>query len=156
MKGALVTIENGKIVSYGLMPTLADKKFLDFSGLARMIRKSEADHCFLERVHAFPKAAAGSTFTFGSGFGALQGILCTLEMQYTLVPPQQWQKEMHQGVENKFDPKHRSSVAALRLFPGFDFTLGNKRRSFYHDGVVDAALIALYGLRFLTNSVLPQ
>jgi hypothetical protein len=101
------------------------------------------------------KASAGSTFAFGEGFGIIIGVVSAIGIPSTQVTPKQWQGVMHDGVEKKYDAKHRSAVAALRLFPTFDFTLGG-RRKLYHDGIVDAALIGVYGERCLTGMIKPQ
>lgn len=144
LKGGLVLIESSQIIAAIAMPTLASGKVMDNETIAKWIHKQKPDRVYLEKVQAMFRASASSTFSFGRNLGAIQGILSALQIPYLQVHPKTWQKLCHDGVEKKFDPKHRSAVAAARLFPGFDFTMGDGRK-IYHDGVVDAALIAYYG-----------
>ncbi len=101
---------------------------------------------FIEHSQAIPKAAAGSVFKFGAGFGMIIGVVAALDLPYTLVKPKAWQKVMHQGIDPSLDPKRRSLLAAERLFPTQTF-LKSERSSKPHDGMIDAALIAEYGRR---------
>lgn len=146
-KGAFVIVQDQRILTALPMPTVIDGKFIDASAIAKFLKREDPYHAYIERVHAVFGASAGSTFAFGEGYGVIVGVISTLGIPFTTVPPKQWQKVMHDGVEEKYEPKHRSAVAAMRLFPAFDFTQGKKN---YHDGLVDAALIAAYGERTLS------
>jgi len=143
-KGGIACINGGKLVEAIPMPVNKIAMSLDADKIAYFFKKHQPDTIFLEKVHAIRGSSAKSTFSFGSGFGQLMGITSTLGYRMIQIEPKKWQSLMHEGVEKKYDAKHRSAVAAIRLFPGYDFTLGGKRK-LYHDGVVDACLIALAG-----------
>jgi len=91
----------------------------------------------LERVASRPGQGVSSTFTFGSNFGAWQGILAALGIPYTLPTPASWQKGLITPSDGS-DPKARSLAVARRLFPTVDL----HRKSDH--GKADALLLALY------------
>lgn len=111
-------------------------------------------HCVLESVHAIYGASAESTFSFGYGVGIIEGMLVSLSIPYTKIPPKTWQKEIWQGVpiqQKKSstgktmvnDTKLMSEMAAKRLFPNVDLRASERCKK-SHDGKVDSLLIAEY------------
>jgi crossover junction endodeoxyribonuclease RuvC len=141
LTGALVFLdEKGKIVQKRVMPTVSN--ILDTGELARILdeMKSRIIYCYLESVHAFPGQGVSSCFKFGRTFGVCEGILAGVNIPYTLVTPQNWQKVMHQGIEKSLDSKERGRLAVSRLFPGVDLKATNKCKK-SHGGMVDALLI---------------
>ena len=46
----------------------------------------------LEKVHSMPGQGVASTFTFGQGYGQLQGIIAALGLACTEVIPSKWMK----------------------------------------------------------------
>ena len=46
----------------------------------------------LEKVHSMPGQGVASTFTFGQGFGQLQGVIAALGLSYIEVIPNRWMK----------------------------------------------------------------
>lgn len=93
---------------------------------------------FIELVNAMPKQGVSSVFSFGRGAGILEGVLAGLEIPFTLVTPQRWQK--HQGVAKG---KDAARARAAALFPK-DAALFNRKKD---DGRADASLIARYGFQ---------
>lgn len=98
----------------------------------------------LEKVSPIHLASAKSSFTFGYGAGILEGILCATGISFNLVPPKNWQKLILEGVPQDMPPKDRAYRVASRLWPDYRWPELAKKP---HDGIIDAALIALYGLR---------
>jgi hypothetical protein len=113
--------------------------------LIRSLNEGQAVTAYLEKPQSMPGNRAQAMLTYGQGFGAVEGILCALQMRYIEVHPRTWTKEMHQGVDKKLKSKDKSLVAAARLFPGVNFVQEGCKKP--HDGFIDAALIALYGWR---------
>lgn len=146
-KGALAFINPEGIVSYLQPIPLSAENLPLLPDIRSLVRAYKPTHAFAEKIHPFPGMGAKSMFTFGMGVGMIQGLLFELKIPHTLVTPQAWQKVMHQGVEQKYAVKHRSYIAAQRLFPAVEFTLPKAKN--YHDGMVDACLIAEYGRRLL-------
>ena len=95
----------------------------------------------VERVGAMPGQGVRSTFTFGEGYGFIQGALSALMIPFDTVPPKVWKKAYSLG-----NDKAASIACAHRLFPGVSL-----RRSARcvkdHDGMAEALLIAAYAQR---------
>ena len=85
----------------------------------------------IEKVHSMPRDANRGAFTFGTHYGFIQGVVCSLDIPHEFVTPQIWQREM--GCMSKGD-KNITKAAAQRLFPGIKITHRN----------ADALLIAEY------------
>lgn len=95
-----------------------------------------------------PKQGVTSMFSYGTGYGILQGVVGAFGFPFTLVPPRVWTKVMHAGVSTDISAKEKSLVAALRLFPDQNF-LATPRSTKPHQGLIDACLINEYGRRVL-------
>jgi len=109
------------------------------------------EHCYIEKVHAFPDAkdkegnilkrgqGVVSAFTFGRGAGVLIGCLLMAHIRFEEVEPRAWQKiigiparmkkpkkqtlPMYPPEESQADFKRRLRARALQLFPGVDLNL---------------------------------
>lgn len=128
-----------------------------------------------EEIHAIFGSSASSTFEFGAADGTLEAFLKMLSISsenkfpiYT-VQPKAWQSVAWKGVELvkgdpimdkgtkkqkvtkkgelrfKTDTKATSTAAAHALFPGVSFIPPRCRNE--HDGLIDAALIAYWGIK---------
>jgi hypothetical protein len=103
---------------------------------------------WVEKAQTMPKQGIVSAFSYGQHFGEILAILALLQIPYSLVAPNRWTKVMHRncGVSGK-DTKQKSRVVAKRLYPKESF-LATDRSSVPHEGMVDAVLIARFGLQF--------
>lgn len=147
LQGGLAILSDDGVITEP-MPTVKAKKgeLLNLAELTRWLKEQlPIDRAYLEMVSARPGQGVSSTFKFGRGYGAIEGILTALGIPYQLVTPQAWTKVMHQGIEAA-DPKAKSLIAVSRLFPGFDLRASDRSRV-PHDGMVDALLIAEFGRR---------
>jgi crossover junction endodeoxyribonuclease RuvC len=95
-------------------------------------------HAYVERVHSMPKQGVTSTFTFGTGYGLVRGVLAGLGIGVTLVPPQEWKRAMRLP---KGADKEVSRLRALQIWPARADLFALKK----HEARGEAALIALYG-----------
>jgi len=110
----------------------------------------------MEEIHAVQGSSAKATFSFGEIYGILKGILISLGISYSLVPPRTWQNGIWIHSDKVFkltnsgrqmaDPKPTSYKAALRLFPGKDFKRTSKCVK-PDDNLIDSLLIAEYARR---------
>lgn len=75
--------------------------------------------CFMEKVHSMPKQGVVSTFTFGTNYGMLQGMLTAYEIPFELLRPTVWQRGM--GCLSKGD-KNVTKTKAQQLFPKMKIT----------------------------------
>lgn len=94
--------------------------------------------CVVEDVHAMPHQGVVSMFNFGKNFGFIQGCLRSFEIDFKLVSPIKWKKEL-----NVTSDKHTSIARCKELFPDVNL-LKNKRCRKEHDGMAEAVLLAEY------------
>ena len=104
----------------------------------------------VEKVHAMPKQGVSSTFKFGVGYGAILGILTTLEIPFIEVTPQTWMKTVFVGHPWKKQKKY-STIWAPKRWPDVDFKASDRCRV-VHDGMTDAACLAEYGRLYLSDN----
>jgi crossover junction endodeoxyribonuclease RuvC len=137
--GSVLTIHDMPVVT--VVKNRKTKNRVEASMVANVLRSwvSVPGICaYIELVNAMPKQGVSSVFGFGKGAGVLEGVLAGLQIPFTLVTPQAWQK--HQGLPPKAG-KGASRARAAALFP--------KQVGFFSrvkdDGRADAALIARYG-----------
>lgn len=108
-------------------------------------KKHEILLTVIEKQWARPKQGVSSTFSSGLGYGLWRGILASHNIRYSEVSPKTWAKEVLKDVSG--DGKARSVYVASQRVPDLDLTPGLKRKP--HDGLADAACLALYGLATL-------
>jgi hypothetical protein len=144
-KGALVWLsENG--FTHELMP-LDELKWVNFERLLEIFAVNPCDHVYLERAKAYGMNAGGA-FSYGVDFGTILCALRIVELPYTLVDPHVWTKDLHADLDKRLKPKEKSLLALDRFFPKLKHNIPKGPRSGkMHEGVVDALLIAYYGLR---------
>ena len=99
--------------------------------------------CMVEKVGAMPGQGVVSMFTFGEGYGYIQGVLEANKIPYELVPPQKWKKEFSITKD-----KNLSIDVAKRLFPDVNLKATPKSKK-NHDGMAEALLMAEYGKRHI-------
>ena len=145
--GAIVFANQRVFMPYR-MPLFEDGS-IDFVALVKIFKKhSKIEHVFLERAVAF-KMGRTSAFNYGRGFGALEHCVQAYRYPVTYVEPRRWTKLMHQGIKSTLDPKEKSAIAIKRLYPHWVPRVPTNRNGRMHDGIVDAALIAGYGMKVL-------
>lgn len=143
-KGGLCAMsEEGRVVDACPMPdehAVADylKQWLGYDGIRRV---------YLECQTARPGQGVVSMFNFGVHYGTIQGLLIALRIPYELVRPVKWQQVAHHGLpkKKKENPKSVSLRAIRQLYPDLNLIPKGCRKP--HDGLIDAVLIAHYGLR---------
>jgi len=132
MKGAIALLYDDNTLYIEDMPTL-DKE-VNAAAVSGIFVEFPPDHVYLEFVNGW-NMGASSAFNFGQGMGVLKGVIATLEIPYTMVPPAQWKKHYHLSRD-----KDASRAAATRLFPKNAELFKRKK----DDGRAEAALLALY------------
>lgn len=148
-QGAIVFLNERKFL-HSLMP-LKDKieKEIDFTRVREILMKeSRIDHVFLERAVPFAMGSK-SAFNYGRGFMALELAIQLAGLPVTYVEPAKWTKAMHAGIKDDLKPKAKSITAVKRLYPQWLFDVPQTKTGKLHEGVVDALLIAGYGMRVL-------
>jgi hypothetical protein len=152
--GALVLLGK-EVFEFSLMPLKQDGKssVVDYRGLEKSIAalaskvSGQVDMVFLERAYAGGMGAT-SAFNYGRGFATLELVVELLDLPVTYVEPAKWTKVMHQGISKDLKPKAKSVIAAKRLFPKeFRMVPVGPKSGKPHEGILDALLIAGYGMR---------
>lgn len=146
LDGGMTCVESGKIVSSIVMPTIAlgKKRIIDGVAVCRFIRSMSPSKITMERVHSMPKQGISSTFSFGHGFGLLEGIIIAMEIPYQLIIPQAWMKKVLVGLPK--DPDSKGSIIyCQRMFPNIDWRKSERCRT-PHDGKTDSCCIAIFTL----------
>jgi crossover junction endodeoxyribonuclease RuvC len=117
-------------------------KILDLPLIANLIRLHSPSIAVIEKVGAMPGQGVTSTFTFGMGYGQLQGLLAGLGIPFELVTPQAWKKLVLAGT-----PKDKDAAIAYcrRAFPDVPLIMPRCRTP--HDGIADSLCILQYGIR---------
>lgn len=131
--GAFAIIEDGVAVSI----PWDEKQFIS----AMSITSQKQSVVCLEHVHAMPGQGVSSMFTFGQGFGFIQGVLSAFNIPYELVNPQKWKKEF-----SVTGDKNSSISVCKRLFPDVPLLRSERCRK-EHDGMAEALLMAEYARR---------
>jgi crossover junction endodeoxyribonuclease RuvC len=141
--GALVVVDNGKISDLIDMPVLNVKRGsravreVNAPALGAIVASLQPiDTAMLEQVGAMPGQGVSSMFAFGRAVGVVEGVLGALQIPYTRVPPQEWQRAMRVR-----GGKDGARERAMALFPVRAADFARKK----DDGRADASLIAAYG-----------
>jgi crossover junction endodeoxyribonuclease RuvC len=113
---------------------------LDLAGLREMLMQltlQGIDHVILEQVGTRPGEGRVSAFKFGYTTGAITGLVAGLQLPYTTIRPQQWQKLV--GCGPSPDEARRRCT---QLYPTAASHLTLKK----HAGRADSLLLAHAGL----------
>jgi hypothetical protein len=146
--GALVILDNNKIETY-TFPKVGGKLSIDLMVRQLVGVLKTVDKVYIEEVHGIKGSASKATFSFGYTCGAIRAAAVIAGVPYEMVQPKKWQKECWVTSDYVYkssktgrkqnNTKATSMNCALRLFP---------KESWGHDGIVDAALIAYYGIKY--------
>jgi hypothetical protein len=165
--GAIVALNNDlEVVRADLMPILdpgvlrngkrGTKKILDKVRLVAILKHLRDSHrdvfCVLEHAQSFPKEGVSTAFKSGRGYGAMEMALICLGIPYEIVRPRAWQADVLKGIEGD-NTKVKSVLKCQRRIPSLDLTPGMKRKP--HDGLADAACMAIYAAQIAPKSKLP-
>lgn len=151
LNGAIVGINNSKIMFKTVMPTLnTPKKEYNINELVNIFNMLKSNDnielAVIEKQGVRPISGKRACFLTGGGYYLLKGILTALEIPYEVVNPQTWMKEF--SIKSK--DKKGSVLFCLSKYPSVDFTVTERSKK-PHDGITDAVCIALYGERRLVK-----
>lgn len=144
-KGACVWLRSGLPVRAERMPA-KPKVGLDLAAVRDWLEELRPDHVVLERAQAMPKQGIASTAAYMKDYGALLGILCALRIPHETISPAVWHRSLC-GSRAKGEDKSQAKARALQVvrqrLPTLEVVPKGCRVP--HDGIVDAACLALYG-----------
>ena len=146
-KGALVLLHGRTVLASAFTEAITGgRDWLEVGpALAGWIRGIHAEHriglAVLELYAGRAGEGGGSLLTVGVGWGAWYGLLCGLEIPVLTPASSSWTREMFRGVSG--EGKARSVALCRAMLPDLDLTPGRKRVP--HDGLADAACLAMWG-----------
>jgi hypothetical protein len=161
--GAIVALgSRGEVVLAEFMPILdpgvtrkgkrGTKKILDMVRCHAMLRglKMASPDIFavLEHAQPFPKEGVSTSFKSGRSYGAIEMALISLGIPYEIVRPRAWQSAILKGIEGD-DTKVKAVLKCQRRLPELDLTPGRRRKA--HDGLADAACMAMHAVQLSPN-----
>lgn len=151
--GAFVLFD-GKNFQCSPMPLIRDgkDKAVDFQSVLTfltLMKDKVGIHVYLERAMSMGMGSTGA-FNYGRGFATIEIAIQLSNIPVTYVEPGKWTKVMHEGISKDLKPKAKSIIAVKRLYPQLIKHIPKGPKSGKMDeGVVDALLIAGFGLRQL-------
>ena len=144
LNGAIVIMENNKVLSVFDMPVMSEgkknKRQLNSAQLVRIIKENTLTNddinVVVEQVNAMPGQGVTSMFNFGQTFGAIKGVCAALELPIFFVRPAKWKK--HFELINASKDSSRTKV--IEMYPTLSNDLAKKKDV----NKSDAILIARY------------
>jgi crossover junction endodeoxyribonuclease RuvC len=127
------------VVDMPVEATTKSRELTSPSGLAAHFHACAADYLFLEEVGVLPGEGAVGAFSFGRGFGRIEGVAAGALIPVWLVRPQEWKRQLQVPAE-----KGRSVTRAKQLLPAAAPPFSGPRGGL-KDGRAEACLIAFYG-----------
>lgn len=109
------------------------------TAVAGLLHAARPDWLFLEEVGTAPGEGAVGAFSFGRGFGRVEGIAAGAQVPVWLVRPAEWKRQLQVPAD-----KGRAVTRAKQLMPAAAAAFHGPRGG-VKDGKAEAALIALYG-----------
>ena len=117
---------------------------LSIHPIQTFINEFKPEHVFIEKPFLNGLEGGQSAMTIGSNYGRLTALLDLNMIPYTEVPPKVWQRAMGVLGPSRKATKESALKLALKHFLASTLTLPKARKP--HEGLVDAACIALYGV----------
>lgn len=152
-KGAIVVYYPGLKPGLYKMPVQKNGKReeISYEAAAEIVEEikllyGDDGHVMLEKAAPF-KMGVTSAFNYGRSFAALEILARTCGLPYTMVHPRAWTRVMWEGISARGDSKQKSLTALKRLFPKEAKLIPCNKNGKPHDGMIDAFLIAAYGIR---------
>lgn len=110
-----------------------------------------ADLVVIEKPFLTGAEGGQSALTIGSNYGRLLAALDFHPIPYAEVPPKVWQRALGLKGGSRKEIKQSAQKLAVQLFSSAPFLKGKEKKP--HDGLTDAACIALYGFQQITEKV---
>lgn len=132
--GALAVCDGDQLVTVIDMPEVGGVVSPSLVALA-LADLLPIDRAAVEKVNAMPRQGVTSTFTFGTSYGVVLGVLAALQIPVRFVRPTEWKKAYRLSSD-----KELSRRRALDLFPEQAGLFARRK----DEGRAEAALIALW------------
>lgn len=145
-RGALVALRAGReVVAAHPLPVITGAGLdpVEMRAALNRLRWVGECHAVIERAQSMGRESGSAMLRYGRDYGILLGLCTALEIPYETVPPATWHRALVGGSTG--DPKARTLLTVRQLLPTIDLVPPRARKP--HDGIVDAAAIALWASR---------
>ena len=145
-RGALVALRGGRdVVASHVLPVVqgAGLDPVEMRDQLNRLRWLGECHAVIERAQSMGRESGSAMLRYGRDYGILLGLCTALEIPYETVPPATWHRALVGGSVG--DPKGRTLLTVRQLLPHLELVAPRGRKA--HDGIVDAAAIALWASR---------
>lgn len=151
--GALVLLDGGRLAFAARTSEIASGRWeTSADAMADVLRAVHAEHrirgAVLELHAGRPGEGGGSARTVGVGWGLWRGTLAALKIETRTPASAAWTRDLFRGVPG--EGKERAASVARGAVPDLDLRPGRCKKD--HDGLADAACLALWGERFVWRS----
>lgn len=151
--GALVLLDGGRLAfALRASDVTSGKWETSAEAMASILRTVHTEHrirgAVLELHAGRPGEGGGSARTVGVGWGLWRGVLAALEIETRTPSSAMWARDLFRGVPG--EGKERAAAVARGAVPDLDLRPGRCKKD--HDGLADAACLALWGERFVWRS----
>ena len=131
LSGAIVILENNKVLKLFEMPVMAEgkknKRQLNSARLVNIFKENSSNNeevaVVVEQVNAMPGQGVTSMFNFGQSFGAIKGVCAALNLPIFFVRPSKWKK--HFELINSSKDASRTKV--IEMYPKLSNQLTKKK-----------------------------
>jgi hypothetical protein len=146
LSGGICGINDKKeVVVTSVMPVEKNKKnkneysYIILSLLLHRLKRDYDLYVAVEQAH--PRAISGKRqcFSTGYGYGLVCGVLSGLDINFSIVTPQKWQKEIL-GEFKRGESKIASANFCLKNYPLVNLKIGKSKK--LHTGLTDALCLA--------------
>lgn len=147
VRGGIALLDQyGKLIDVWEMPCLHDgaknRRSINAPLLSAIVFKTHVTTAFVERVGPRPKEGAVGAFAFGDCRGVVRGVLAAASIPVVWIAPPSWKRIV--GIPpGKEGAKDAARAKAIARWPD----MAEKFRHKNDDGLAEAALIALAGLK---------
>ncbi len=153
-KKGCICVRAGKTIGFYDIPmkdvikNKKKKKDYDIDGIVEILKNTrnlprdpgEQVHACMESLHSMPSQGVASMFSFGEGYGIMQGVLTALNIPFIKVTPQKWKAELMADLPKE---KESSLIAAVKFYPEVESMLYGPNGGAKHDRA-DAILLSRF------------
>lgn len=150
LDGAVATLGDRDILFLFPTPTVGrsgEKRSFDLDQMRRLLVANQPELVVIEKVGAMPGQGVTSMFNFGMGYGMWLGLLAALQIPHQAVMPTVWKRVILASTRKD---KAAGIEFISRRFPDVSL-LATPRSRVPHDGMADAACLALYARQLLNG-----
>lgn len=143
--GAVVIIESN---SHNI---ISQHRLKDIDDFLMLLMDKQPSLIVIEKAQSYPRQGIASAFNYGREYGRLLGLLDASLIKYVTTAPSAWHRYMQSLWPSIQKDKHAAYAWAKKIWPMETFTPKRCRKP--HDGLIDAALLAYYGIHIAMDEV---